>query len=321
MLVRLVLMLMCIAPAARVGAATPKAGDPAPPLTPETILHPQQTPSPTWDSLKGKAVVLEFWATWCGGCIEQIPHLNELADSFADRQVQFIWITPETPEKVSSFLKAHPISGMVALNPSGSQFDAYRAGLPTTVLVNPKGIIAGITHPQQLTETVLDDLAAGRPVKVTPPWMLMAMAAGAEPPTRLEQAQVLALEQMTWQPGRDWLAANRSKAVELATAAYYRCVSEKSDGETAQLRFGVYLRLSRTGKILEVIADTIVFFLSQEGESVAGINGALCRCMTEESRDAQLPEAPREDFWIQVGIAVRSGTPNYGAFKGSTWPG
>src|SRR5947208_17130438 len=37
------------------------------------------------DDLKGKVVVLEFWATWCPTCISMIPHHNELAKKYADK--------------------------------------------------------------------------------------------------------------------------------------------------------------------------------------------------------------------------------------------
>ena len=85
MILRFFLILVCFATIANAQTATPKVGDPAPPLFLETILVPAQTTSPTWETLKGKAVVLEFWATWCAPCVEQIPHLNELADKLAGK--------------------------------------------------------------------------------------------------------------------------------------------------------------------------------------------------------------------------------------------
>ena len=53
--------------------------------------------------------------------------------------------------------------------------------------------------------------------------------------------------------------------------------------------FSIYLRLSQRGKILEVVTD---------------LDAALGRCMTKEAREVQLPEAPREAFWIQVNLAA-----------------
>jgi thiol-disulfide isomerase/thioredoxin len=117
--------------------------------------------------------VLEFWATWCAPCVEQISHLNELADKLAGKPIQFVSITDESSDLITDFLKKRPISGMIALNPSKSQSKAYGVvGIPHTVLVDAKGIIAGITMPQMLNESILGDLVDGKPIKVTNPIQL-----------------------------------------------------------------------------------------------------------------------------------------------------
>jgi len=69
----------------------------------------------TLHALAGKAVVLEFWATWCAPCVAAIPHLNELATQFKDRPVVFLSVSDETPSVVEAFLQKHPIDGWSAL--------------------------------------------------------------------------------------------------------------------------------------------------------------------------------------------------------------
>ena len=47
--------------------------------------------------LKGKVLVLDFWATWCEPCIMEIPKFNKMADEFKGKNVQVVGITVESP--------------------------------------------------------------------------------------------------------------------------------------------------------------------------------------------------------------------------------
>ena len=171
---RTFLLLACLALAAFTQAAgeKPRAarrGDPAPPLTLEQLLQGPEGAAAGWEALQGKAVVLEFWATWCGPCVERIPHLNQLAETFRERPVQFIAITDEEEPVVRKFLQVRPIRGWVGIDADRSMFDSYGAGgLPTTVLVDPEGVIAAVTYPERVNEAVLEELLAGRRPRVLP---------------------------------------------------------------------------------------------------------------------------------------------------------
>ncbi len=145
----------------------PKVGNPASPITLTTWLQAPASARASWETLKGKVVVLEFWATWCGPCVEQIPHLNSLADKFKGKPVQFVSITDEEGQRVESFLRSRPIAGWIGLNPDRSIFKAYGVeGIPETILVDTRGSIAAITDPDQVTETVLAGMLAGEAPKV-----------------------------------------------------------------------------------------------------------------------------------------------------------
>lgn len=148
-----------------VPAADLRIGEPAPSLNLERTIPAGGYSN--LESLRGKSVVIEFWATWCGYCIEEIPHLNALAEKF--RAVQFISITDEQASVVEPFLTKRPIYGQVAFDRNGSTFKAYGIeGRPQTVLIDKNGVVRGILHPTQLTEVVMDDFLAGRPLSPVP---------------------------------------------------------------------------------------------------------------------------------------------------------
>jgi thiol-disulfide isomerase/thioredoxin len=69
--------------------------------------------APNKESLAGKVVLVQVWATWCGPCRRELPHLVELHQQFADRGVVFIGLTTQPQNKLSeikSVLKAHQVT-------------------------------------------------------------------------------------------------------------------------------------------------------------------------------------------------------------------
>src|ERR1044071_2867661 len=153
-----------------VTAGEPKPGEAPPQLTLESILQAPSDTQPNWNALKGKVVVLEFWATWCGPCVAAIPHLNELADKFKDQPVQFIAVTDEDEKVIVPFLKRKPIHAWIGLDTDKSMLKAYGiSGIPHTVIVDKKGKIAAITHPTSVTEETLKQALAGRKLSLAQP--------------------------------------------------------------------------------------------------------------------------------------------------------
>lgn len=62
--------------------------------------------APEEKSIENKYILLEFWATWCATCLEEVPNLNKMQERFKDRkELVFISITDESPEKTKKTLE------------------------------------------------------------------------------------------------------------------------------------------------------------------------------------------------------------------------
>ena len=148
-------------------AQQPKVGERAPEIALEKVVSPPSALAPTMAGLRGKVVVMEFWGLWCGYCKQSIPHLNQLADKFGPRGVEFISISSDHEKLIREFLEKTKMSGTVALDVDSSVFDSYGITYyPTTDIIGRDGRILAVTHPSMIDEATMEDALANRPLRL-----------------------------------------------------------------------------------------------------------------------------------------------------------
>jgi cytochrome c biogenesis protein CcmG/thiol:disulfide interchange protein DsbE len=109
---------------------------------PTPALHLQDLDGKDWElaRLRGKVVVVNFWASWCGPCVEELPVLNALAGQDRDR-VAVVGVNYKEPlDSIERFAKDHPFAYPLLRDRSGEMFRQWTAGvMPTTILVDRQG--------------------------------------------------------------------------------------------------------------------------------------------------------------------------------------
>ncbi|MBC8136645.1 MAG: TlpA family protein disulfide reductase [Fibrella sp.] len=116
-----------IPPAVPREAVTPSA-----PTTPDTSIVPTIDPEGLKSKIaenKGKVVVVNMWATWCGPCVKEFPALISFSKANAERGVELLTVSFDTPKrddvKVSAFLEKNGQSKGAYLNKAGLDPDGY----------------------------------------------------------------------------------------------------------------------------------------------------------------------------------------------------
>jgi len=123
-------------------------------------------------SVKGKYILLEFWATWCAPCLGAVPHLNNLKEKYKKREdILFLSMTYEEPDKVLKTLKRVRFKTCVVTDQSEVTFKNFGVerdktiSVPRTILIDNKGNVKWIGNPYQLTDSLFDSFVNEKTIK------------------------------------------------------------------------------------------------------------------------------------------------------------
>lgn len=112
-------------------------------------------------ALRGKVVLLNVWATWCGPCRKEIPELRALDAAYRGRGLELIGVsvdTDGTDETIKEFVKEFTMDYAIWRDPNEAVSATFRlAGVPATFLIDRRGIIrwkaTGVVEPGDSTLT------------------------------------------------------------------------------------------------------------------------------------------------------------------------
>ncbi|SPB17292.1 redoxin [Caballeronia novacaledonica] len=148
-----------------VAATTPASGNAVDQLWKATPPGASGTSVPL-ASFKGKPVVVNFWASWCGPCVKEMPALSAMQRDYEKKGIKFIGLGVDSEKNINDFLKKVQVAYPVYVTGFGGadlarSFGNNAGGLPFTVVIDAKGQIRstklGEIDPAELKRT-LDSL-------------------------------------------------------------------------------------------------------------------------------------------------------------------
>jgi len=153
--------------------ASPGKGEKAPPVEPKEWIN--APPNPSWSTFRGRLVLVEKWATWCGPCRQSIPHLGDLHGKYAKKGLTIIGVSDEAPGTVKPFIEKLNVAYIIGIGGA----EGYKTeGIPHAWLVGADGTVAWEGHPLELKEATIEEHLRG--VRLAPEFKLPKELASAQ---------------------------------------------------------------------------------------------------------------------------------------------
>jgi cytochrome c biogenesis protein CcmG/thiol:disulfide interchange protein DsbE len=128
---------------------------------------PSRTGTVSLDSLHGKFVYVDFWASWCEPCRKSFPWMNDLYDRYSGKGLEIVAINlDKSRDAAEAFLQDFHNHFVVAFDPSGKTAEAFKvSAMPMSYLVDPSGAIiysqAGFdpSHTGRIEDLIKEEVA------------------------------------------------------------------------------------------------------------------------------------------------------------------
>lgn len=117
-------------------------GNPAPPLAFRTVGDDVRR---ELGDYYGQVVLLNFWATWCGPCLQELPELNDLQVDYGEAGLVVLALSDETPAMLETFVEERPLQTVTGYLPDVADVPQPFAGTlsirPTTYVIDREGTV------------------------------------------------------------------------------------------------------------------------------------------------------------------------------------
>ena len=236
-----------------VRAADPPIGSQAPEVRAREWLN-ARGPT-TVAELRGKVVVVEFWATWCSPCRQSIPYINALAEKWVDKGLTVLSLTREDRPTVERFFRRQKLKVNYTIGCESDSLAAYGVrGIPRAFVIDPKGAVVWAGHPLSGLGEAVEKALAPVVSPTTGPTTAPAtdpndaeLSAAAEALSQAEYAKVLAILEDVLKSSEDEARSQRAshlmaQAVEVGHGKVDEAnalVKEKKYVEAAELLRGL----------------------------------------------------------------------------------
>jgi thiol-disulfide isomerase/thioredoxin len=109
---------------------------------PDFVL-PTRTGFVSPDSMRGRVVLVDFWASWCGPCRRSFPWMSELYDRYSAKGFRIVAIDlDKSRDQADTFLESFPAPFTVAFDPTGKTAEAFHvSAMPSSFVIGPDGTI------------------------------------------------------------------------------------------------------------------------------------------------------------------------------------